>query len=66
MEGGLKYKEAKIYPFSLKEYCSIEFPGYVKDINKVFNMLGGMESICQVITYYSFFLFFFFFFLILI
>eukprot|EP00833_Pecoramyces_ruminatium_P013346 jgi/Orpsp1_1/1187378/evm.model.d7180000057280.1 len=47
MESGLKYKEAKIYPFSLKEYCSIEFPGYVKDINKVYNMLGGMESICQ-------------------
>jgi len=47
MEGGLKYKEAKVYPFSLKEYCSIEFPGYVKDINKVYNMLGGMESICQ-------------------
>jgi len=47
MESGLKYKEAKIYPFSLKEYCSIEFPGYVKDVNKVYNMLGGMESICQ-------------------
>jgi len=47
MESGLKYKEAKIYPFSLKEYCSIEFPGYVKNIDKVYNMLGGMESICQ-------------------